>query len=169
MTWKTVLLRIQLIVENVGDDCAIKKRSSLRTAINVVLAGSSPMQLQLLTSALRRRPEFNVVSCAFDPDVLLHNIQTASPHVLVFAANASAGSWEDMALLRRLHVAYPKTAQILLVESVNRDLVVNAFRSGVRDCSVLQSHHSDCFASASRLFIGARFGPALSRSTTYSN
>jgi len=37
-----------------------------------------------------------------------------------------------MALLRRLHIASPNVAQILLVETVNREIVVNAFRSGVR-------------------------------------
>jgi DNA-binding NarL/FixJ family response regulator len=132
MTWETVLLRIQFTVENIERDCAKDKKPSPRTAINVLLAGSSPMQLQLLTSALRRRPEFNVVSCPLDQDILLRTIQSAAPHVLVFAANASASNWDDMALLRRVHVACPKIAQILLVESVNRDLVVNAFRSGIR-------------------------------------
>jgi DNA-binding NarL/FixJ family response regulator len=37
-----------------------------------------------------------------------------------------------MALLRRLQVARPQIMQILLVESVDRELVVNAFRCGVR-------------------------------------
>jgi DNA-binding NarL/FixJ family response regulator len=37
-----------------------------------------------------------------------------------------------MALLRRLRVTYPTVVQILLVESAERDLAVNAFRSGVR-------------------------------------
>lgn len=72
------------------------------------------------------------MSCPLDADILLETVQTSPPDVLVFAANANANNWEDMALLRRLHVAYPTVAQILLVESVDRELVVNAFRSGIR-------------------------------------
>jgi DNA-binding NarL/FixJ family response regulator len=37
-----------------------------------------------------------------------------------------------MALLRRLHISFPKVAKILLLESFDRELVVNAFRSGAR-------------------------------------
>jgi DNA-binding NarL/FixJ family response regulator len=119
-------------VENVATDRAAEKKYSPRTSINVLLAGSSPMQLQLLTAALRRRPEFNAMSCPLDADILLETIKTDSPNVVVFAAHPNANNWEDMALLRRLHVAYPRVAQILLVESVDRELVVNAFRSGIR-------------------------------------
>jgi hypothetical protein len=132
MTLRTVLPRISFIVENVATDRAAEKKYSPRTSINVLLAGSSPMQLQLLTAALRRRPEFSAISCPLDADILLETIKTDSPNVVVFAANANANNWEDMALLRRLHVAYPRVAQILLVESVDRELVVNAFRSGIR-------------------------------------
>jgi hypothetical protein len=37
-----------------------------------------------------------------------------------------------MALLRRLHIAHPAVAKILLLESFDRDPVVNSFRSGAR-------------------------------------
>lgn len=64
--------------------------------------------------------------------MLLQTVASSPPDVLAFATNANNSNWEDLALLRRLHVAYPKVVQILLVESVGRELVVNAFRSGVR-------------------------------------
>lgn len=37
-----------------------------------------------------------------------------------------------MAILRRFHLAHPEIRKVLLVESFDRELVVNAFRSGVR-------------------------------------
>jgi DNA-binding NarL/FixJ family response regulator len=37
-----------------------------------------------------------------------------------------------MALLRRLHIAYPGVAKVLLLDSYDREMVVNAFRSGAR-------------------------------------
>jgi DNA-binding NarL/FixJ family response regulator len=37
-----------------------------------------------------------------------------------------------MALLRRLHIAFPNIPKVLLLEEFDRELVVNAFRSGAR-------------------------------------
>jgi DNA-binding NarL/FixJ family response regulator len=118
-------------VEDIVNDSKITEPLP-RRPIHVLLAGGSPMQLQLLTAALRRRPEFNAFSCPLVADMLLQAVVTTSPDVLVFAISGTHSNSEDMALFRRLHVAYPKIAQILLVESVDRELVVNAFRSGVR-------------------------------------
>ena len=89
------------------------------------------MQLQLLTSALRRRAEFKVVSCPLDAD-MLHQAIAASPPDVLFALNTNCQGQEDMAVLRCLRLTYPNVVQILLVESADRDLAINAFRSGVR-------------------------------------
>ena len=51
--------------------------------INVLVADSSQMQLQLLTSALRRRPEFKVISCPLDPDLILKVMGDAAIDVLL--------------------------------------------------------------------------------------
>jgi DNA-binding NarL/FixJ family response regulator len=62
-------------------------------------------------------------------------LETGTTDVLVLALKAQNQGWEDMVLLRRMHIscpAVPKIPKILLVESVDRDLVVNAFRSGAR-------------------------------------
>jgi DNA-binding NarL/FixJ family response regulator len=118
-------------VENSSDD-KDGLQSTSEKSISVLLADSSPMQLQLLTASLRRRPEFKVVSCPLDADILHQAIKTSSPEILVFAPNTNNKAPEDMALLRRLRVTYPTVVQILLVESAERDLAVNAFRSGVR-------------------------------------
>jgi len=103
-----------------------------RGTIDVLLADSSPLQLQLLTSALRRRPEFNLHSCPLDAQSIFACLKDLSAHVLVLAMNHQQGPTHDLSLLRRLHVAYPRITKILLLESCDRDLVINAFRSGVR-------------------------------------
>jgi DNA-binding NarL/FixJ family response regulator len=121
---------IEITVEKSPED-TVEPQSIPQTSISVLLADSSPMQLQLLTAALRRRPEFKVVSCPLDADILHQAIKTSSPEVLVFAPNTNSKASEDIALLRRLRVSYPNVVQILLVESADRDLAVNAFRSGV--------------------------------------
>jgi len=40
--------------------------------ISVLVADSSQMQSQLLTGALRRRPDFKVTACEMDADAILH-------------------------------------------------------------------------------------------------
>jgi hypothetical protein len=47
----------RLTVQNLHLQRALTVRHSMHAPINVLVADSSQMQLQLLTSALRRRPE----------------------------------------------------------------------------------------------------------------
>jgi len=111
---------------------ATKIKPNGHAPIRVLVAASSQMQLQLLTSALRRRPEFQVTSCPLDPELILETLETSFTEVLLLDANLQNTGWQDMALLRRLHIAFPKVAKVLLLEAVDRELVVNAFRSGAR-------------------------------------
>jgi len=124
------------------------------------------MQLQLLTAALRRRPEFNAFSCPLVVDMLLQAVATSSPDVLVFATNGNNSNWEDLALLRRLHLAYPKVVQILLVESVDRELVVKRFVQECADCAASPSIRFACSANVSRSSTAGRSGLTRNRLTT---
>jgi DNA-binding NarL/FixJ family response regulator len=107
-------------------------KKSLLDPIRVLVADSSQMQLQLLTGALRRRPEFKVTACALDPDAILNLLASSLFDVTLLAPNGQGSSWQDMAMLRRIHISFPKVAKVLVLESVDRELVVNAFRSGAR-------------------------------------
>jgi len=42
------------------------------------------------------------------------------------------GNAENMAVLRHYHLSHPEVSKVLLVESCDREIVVSAFRSGVR-------------------------------------
>jgi len=121
-----------LTMQNLHHQRTLTVKHSMHTPINVLVADSSQMQLQLLTSALRRRPEFKVISCPLDPDLILKIMGDTAIDVLLLDADGQGGSWQDMALLRRLHISFPKVAKILLLESLHREQVVNAFRSGAR-------------------------------------
>ncbi|MBZ5719587.1 MAG: response regulator transcription factor [Acidobacteriia bacterium] len=101
-------------------------------AIVVLVADSNQMQSQLLVSALRRRPEFQVVACEMNMEAMLSAIKSAEVHVAVINADHTKAGSPDMAMVRRLHLAHPKIPKILLLDSYNRDLVVNSFRSGVK-------------------------------------
>jgi DNA-binding NarL/FixJ family response regulator len=100
--------------------------------IEVLLADSSQIQVQLLTSAMRRHPECKVASCPLDVDIILSTLRDSLVDVLLLAGNTQGGAGQDKTLLRRLHISYPRVPRVLLLESFDRDLVVNAFGSGAR-------------------------------------
>ena len=102
------------------------------STIGVLVADSNQMQCQLLVSALRRRPELIVTSCVLDPDAILQITNALPVQVAILNADNPRDGWPDMTVVRRLHVAHPEVAQIILRDNYDRDIVVNAFRSGAR-------------------------------------
>jgi DNA-binding NarL/FixJ family response regulator len=113
----------------------------LSGTIAVLVADSNQMQCKLLVNALRRRPEFQTVSC----DMEIENVLAAAAsqvQVAIMNVDHPRDSWENMSVVRRLHLANPKIAKILLVEAYDRQIVANAFRSGARG---LFSFSSDSF------------------------
>lgn len=100
--------------------------------VSVLVADSNRMQAQLLTSALRRRPEFHILTCPMDIPSLLHAAASKTPRVALLSPNSTVTPAENMAVLRQFHLAHPEVLKIVLVESINRALVVTAFRSGAR-------------------------------------
>ena len=102
--------------------------SSPRTskAIGVLVADSNHMQSHLLASALRRRPEFDVNWCESKNSAIQDAIQDKPIDVVLM--NAKNG----LTSVRSLHLSHPKVAKILLLETSDRNTVVDAFRAGVR-------------------------------------
>lgn len=108
----------------------VKTQSS--SPIKVLVADSNQLQAQLLVSALRRRPEFSVTVCLLDLEHILAALAESPAQVAVINASDPTNDWNDMAIVRRLDLAHPRVAKILLLDTYDRELVVNAFRSGVR-------------------------------------
>jgi len=96
--------------------------------IQVLVADSSPIQSQLLTRALKARRELRVSAIALEAAALHGFMQSNHPDVVLIAGN----NLPDLSLLRWLRISYPNTAPVLLVESDDREMVVNAFRSGAK-------------------------------------
>jgi DNA-binding NarL/FixJ family response regulator len=100
--------------------------------VSVLIADSNRMQSQLLASALRRRPEFRITVCRMDTASILQALTSTLPRVALLSLNSSVNASEAVTTLHRLHLSHPEIANLLLVESCNRELVVSAFRSGAR-------------------------------------
>jgi DNA-binding NarL/FixJ family response regulator len=96
--------------------------------VQVLVADSGPIQSQLLTRALKSRRDFQVSAVALEMSAL-HNFMQSSPADVVLI---SGNHLPDFSLLRWLRVSYPKIAPILLAETDDRELVVNAFRAGAK-------------------------------------
>lgn len=96
--------------------------------IEVLIADSNRMQSQLLISALRRRPEFNVAACQMETVSILRAVAQRIPRVVLLSMTASLRTSEMVVTLRRFHLAHPEIPKVLLVESFDRDLVVIPLR-----------------------------------------
>lgn len=107
-------------------------RDSTLTTIGVLVADSNQMQCQLLVGALRRRAEFRVNSCGVDINLILRAVADFQVDVILINADHPTHAGQDMASVRRLHLAHPQIAKVLVMSDSNRESVVNAFRSGVK-------------------------------------
>jgi len=99
---------------------------------SVLVADSNRMQLQLLAAALRRHSEFNIATCQVDTVGILQAVGARLPRVALVCLSPPASTVETLMILRRFHLTHPEVPKVLLVESCDRELVVNAFRSGAR-------------------------------------
>jgi hypothetical protein len=111
---------------------AMKPKPAPSDPIAVRLADSSQIQVQLLTGAMRRHPEFKVGSCPVDVDIILEKsasrVRRRAPARRQHPERRGAG-YDPATSTSHL---IPACAKVLLLESFDRDMVVNAFRSGAR-------------------------------------
>jgi len=106
--------------------------TSTSAVIGVLIADSNRMQAQLLTSALRRHPEFHIATCPMDTISILQAVSAALPRIVVLSLNQPTDISETVMTLRRLHLSHPEIPKVLLVDTCDRELVLSAFRSGAR-------------------------------------
>jgi DNA-binding NarL/FixJ family response regulator len=105
--------------------------SVLPAAITVLLADSKPMESQLLAGSLRHRG-FDVLPCANEISSILEFAESGAVNVAVISCVAPVSGVPDMTALRTLHLTHPQIPKVCLLETVTRELAVQAFRSGAR-------------------------------------
>ena len=114
-------------------------------AIRVLVADSNQTQSQLLSSALRRQPGFHITCCRAELSECLKALEAAPADVVVIG-DGLANNGHKYQALRGLHAAYPHVGLILLLDCYDRELVVNAMRSGARGlfCRACQPFKALC-------------------------
>jgi len=111
-------------------------QQSRSSASTVFIAESSYLNCQLLEAAFRRKGRgIVVVGSDIDAGRSLAFIEKRPPDVAVISAQLEGGALDGYRLLAELRSARCSTRTILLLGSRERDLVIDAFRSGA--CGVI--------------------------------
>ncbi len=116
-----------------------------REFIHVLVADSNQTQSQLMCGALRRHPGLRVTSCRAELSDCLNGLELAPADILLIG-NGVTDADHQYEMLRGIHAAYPGVGLILLVNTYDRDFVVNAMRNGARGlfCSADQPFKALC-------------------------
>ena len=109
----------------------VRPQASYR--VRVCIADSTPMSAQLIAVALRR-PSNKLDICAFagnSSEVFLE-LREARPDVALISAQLEDGRLAGFKVVDQLLASNLKIPSIVLLDSDERDLVVDAFRAGAR-------------------------------------
>lgn len=106
--------------------------SATSSVVGVLIADSNHMQSQLLINSLRRHTEFHIRACQMNVDSVLRAVAERMPRVALLSSHAPENAMEAVMTLRHFHLSHPDIPKVLLVDTSDRELVVNAFRSGAR-------------------------------------
>jgi DNA-binding NarL/FixJ family response regulator len=109
----------------------VKRPHAGRPSIRVLLADSNQTQAQLLSSALRRQPGLSVTCCRNELSDCLQALRLAPVDAVLLGDNP-ADHIHLIDIVRGLHASYPHIGLILLLDSYDRNLVVDAMRAGAR-------------------------------------
>ncbi len=107
--------------------------STKRAHIRVLIAEATRMGGQLVATALKRcRNHFDVIATTQNLSEAVQAVEQHFPDIAVISADLQDAPLAGFELLHRLRTSRSKTAAIVLVNSSDRDLVINAFRYGAR-------------------------------------
>jgi DNA-binding NarL/FixJ family response regulator len=101
-------------------------------AIRVLVADANLMTCGLVSAGLKRHPQFEVVGYATSVDELLRLINDAAPEVVLISSTLQDGILSGLSVLQEIHSQYPAMRLVLLIDRVEPEVVVQAFRTGAR-------------------------------------
>jgi DNA-binding NarL/FixJ family response regulator len=91
------------------------------------------MNSELMVTALKRcRCSFEVQTLTSSSLIAFHELQESRPDVAIISARLEDGPLKGFRVLHELRAVGCKTSSVMLLDSTERDLVVDAFRAGAR-------------------------------------
>jgi two-component system nitrate/nitrite response regulator NarL len=101
--------------------------------IRVAVADATRMHSQLIVGALKRcHNNFDVFALTSNSLVAFGELQNYRPDVAVISARLEDGPLTGFKILHQLSASESKTPTVILLDSTDRELVVDAFRGGAR-------------------------------------
>ena len=104
--------------------------SAVKNLISIFIADRNVMGSQLLAESLGRDPRFEVAAIAPAPKIL--SLVPTKPGVAVISAELDSGSTKGFYLARSLRARTRALSIVMLLESLEREGVIAAFRSGAK-------------------------------------
>lgn len=102
----------------------------LRLNIRVLIADSTPISSQLLSEAVARHSEIEVVAYSSDSAEIAALARRLSPDVLLISAQLEEDTQLGLTVLQQLRSEQPHLKAVVLLNSRRPELIVRAFRSG---------------------------------------
>ncbi|HYY69177.1 MAG TPA: response regulator transcription factor [Terriglobales bacterium] len=100
--------------------------------ITVLVADADVMACRLLAGGLRRYRQLRVLECHLPPADLLKHISEMRPDILLVGNTLPDGPLGGFGLVREIRRSSPEIGVVVLLESSQRALVVEAFRAGAK-------------------------------------
>jgi two-component system, NarL family, nitrate/nitrite response regulator NarL len=101
--------------------------------IRVAVADATRMNSQLIVGALKRcHMNFDVHTLTSNSSVAFRELQSYRPNVAVISARLEDGPLTGFKILHQLRASESKIPTVMLLDSTERELVVDAFRGGAR-------------------------------------
>jgi two-component system nitrate/nitrite response regulator NarL len=102
-------------------------------AVSVFVADASRMSCELMAAALRRsRDRLTMVGYATDAVGVRAALGENEANIAVISAHLRDGISAGFNVTREIRAAYPKTGVIMLLDSIQGTMVVEAFRAGAK-------------------------------------
>ena len=102
------------------------------TKIRVLVADSSRIHTHLLAEALKRDAQFEVVPFDSESRRLVSAVTGLDTDVLVISANLDEQPSRGFEVLRELRTVSPNVRAVVLMDALNDEMVLSAFRAGAR-------------------------------------
>lgn len=100
--------------------------------VRVLIADNNIMVCELMANLLGRTPAIEVVGWVVDSSSALARVREVSVDVALVSANLQDGTGKGLTLAYALRMSHPTIRSIVLLDSIERQSVLDCFRSGAR-------------------------------------